>query len=351
MSGRGRKPNTPTELVKVELNHEALRGAGTAMDAVSTLGAAVTDAQVEFGQEVGGFLARRATRDVITKLLTVTEILDLIRFKESKSYRHQKISIDGKVVTVTTWEEFCTLVVGRSREQVDEDIRNLKAFGAEFFDATQRMGVGYRELRAMRTLDADLRTELIEAAKSGDKAVMLDVAEALMDRQAKEVAAKQQELEEAKQTAEARQRLIDEGQQREEKLIAKSKFKPSPDGIARNARESAQLKTLNDFGAIADLAIMDLVTVADELMTEYADVDHRLAKHARDCLEFMLKRFGNFAHTHNIRIDVNAVLEVDAPWTQHMLANNPALKEAIEKHKAKGETPSGKPGGKPSSKR
>lgn len=51
-----------------------------------------------------------------------------------------------------------------------------------------RMGIGYRDLAQYRKLPADERSALIEAAKSGDKDQLLDLAESIMVKHAKEKA-------------------------------------------------------------------------------------------------------------------------------------------------------------------
>jgi hypothetical protein len=52
----------------------------------------------------------------------------------------------------------------------------------------QSMGIGYRDLAQYRKLPADERSALIEAAKSGDKDQLLDLAESIMVKHAKEKA-------------------------------------------------------------------------------------------------------------------------------------------------------------------
>lgn len=84
-----------------------------------------------------------------------------------------------------TWEEFCGLI-GVSVDKADLDIKNLRAFGEEAMESMSRMGIGYRELRQFRALPDDSKTALVEAAKTGDKDAVLDIAEELITRQAKE---------------------------------------------------------------------------------------------------------------------------------------------------------------------
>lgn len=84
-----------------------------------------------------------------------------------------------------TWVEFCGLL-GMSDEKANSDIANLRAFGEEALESMSRMGIGYRELRQYRKLPADERLALIEAAKTGDKDQLIDLAETIMVKHAKE---------------------------------------------------------------------------------------------------------------------------------------------------------------------
>ena len=99
-------------------------------------------------------------------------------------------------------------MLGRSKDQVDTDIQNLQAFGEEALESMTRMGIGYRELRQYRRLPADERLALIEAAKAGDKAELVDVAEMMISKHLKESEKLTQERDEAKKTADAREQVI-----------------------------------------------------------------------------------------------------------------------------------------------
>lgn len=107
--------------------------------------------------------------------------------KENKLYRAiaGRKSPHGAEIMGGTWDEFCALL-GRSVDQVDRDIANLRAFGEEALDSMSRMGIGYRELRQYRRLPEDQQAALIEVAKAGDKDAFLDLAEEVIAKHAKE---------------------------------------------------------------------------------------------------------------------------------------------------------------------
>ena len=107
----------------------------------------------------------------------------LAHVKETKLYQalKGKQTADGQHFS-GTWDEFCGLL-GRSRQQVDEDILNLRALGEQALASMSQAGIGYREMRQLRALPEDGRTALIEVAKKGDKEALLDLAEDLLARQ------------------------------------------------------------------------------------------------------------------------------------------------------------------------
>lgn len=117
--------------------------------------------------------------------------------KESKLYKGLKGSAPNGTELRGTWEEFCSLL-GLSVDKADADITNLRSFGQEALESMTRMGVGYRDLAQYRKLPDDEKTALIEAAKSGDKDQLLDLAESLIEKHIKEkseLTAKAEELE------------------------------------------------------------------------------------------------------------------------------------------------------------
>jgi hypothetical protein len=77
-------------------------------------------------------------------------------------------------------------VLGISADKADLDIANLTAFGEEALESMSRMGIGYRELRQFRRLPEDQKSALIEVAKEGDKTALLELAEEMIAKHARE---------------------------------------------------------------------------------------------------------------------------------------------------------------------
>ena len=158
--------------------------------------------------------------------------------KENKLYRNLKDAKNphGAEKLSGTWEEFCGLL-GRSVDQVDRDIANLTAFGEEALESMSRMGIGYRELRQFRRLPEDQKSALIEVAKEGDKTALLELAEEMIAKHAREKEELKTDLEISRQMlAEKKEEL---GTMRNEKEELKSRLvrrttteTPDEEGVA-----------------------------------------------------------------------------------------------------------------------
>lgn len=167
--------------------------------------AAYTDERDLVNQVVG----RAQMAFAVESFSRTVRVSDLSRIKESKSYK----SLAGTRIPnrpenlAGTWEDFCDLL-GRSVDQVDADIANLRAFGEDTLDSMARMGIGYREMRDFRRLPTDERLALIDVAKAGDKDALLDLAETLIARHTKEKEALTQRVDELSANAEAADKII-----------------------------------------------------------------------------------------------------------------------------------------------
>lgn len=150
----------------------------------------MTTIQSEYNEErdlVNQLLGQAQMADAFAQF-SVTVTTSKLKFvKENKLYRalKGKKSRDGHEFLTGTWQEFCSLL-GRSVEQIDEDIRNLNMLGEEALESMSRMGIGYRELRQYRKLPEDQKTALIEVAKAGDKEALVELAEEFIAKNAKE---------------------------------------------------------------------------------------------------------------------------------------------------------------------
>ncbi|MDO9744352.1 hypothetical protein [Glaesserella parasuis] len=146
----------------------------------------------------------------VEKLLTVSSLKVLNEIKNSKKYKGLSyIDQDGKVLTVSSWEDYCT-ACGFSRQKIDLDLQNLAVLGEDFLETSQRLGLGYREMRKLRQLPSDARAEIIDADYSDatDKEELIEKIEDLTAKHAREKDALTKQLETAKGNYEAQSKVM-----------------------------------------------------------------------------------------------------------------------------------------------
>lgn len=194
--------------------------------------------QIQLSEKLG---AIKAT-NFIKKLVTVTEIKLIAEIKDSKQYKGLKvIDQSGKLVTVTTFEEFCQYL-GKSREHIDEDIRNLGTFGEDFLETSQRMGLGYRDLRKLRKLPESDREVLIngEAVKAEDRESLIDLIEEMSAKHAKEKDQLKARVADLESSDAAKEQIIKTKDQKNNELLEKVAKLESPVEIQKRAETEAQ---------------------------------------------------------------------------------------------------------------
>ena len=177
-----RKAKPAPETVEPNFNDEQMAADVKALDEFALI-------EAKYGEErdlVNQALGQTQIALALSEFSRTIGISKLAIIKENKLYRALKGTKHRTCAEILTgtWEEFCALL-GKSVDQVDRDIANLKAFGEEALESMQRIGIGYRELRQYRKLPENQKTELIEIAKTGDKDAFLDLAEEIMARSAK----------------------------------------------------------------------------------------------------------------------------------------------------------------------
>ncbi len=171
--------------------------------------------------------------DFVSKLLTVSNLRTMQNIKESKSYKGLTYrDEDGKLLTVSSWDEFCQYKLQVSRATIDNNLLNFNAFGEEFFEASQRIGLGTRELRKLRQLPEESQQLIInsEAVDLSDKESVKELIEDLNFKQVTEKAELQKKLDDANQTVSAvrensaaKQQELDQAKEREAKRTFKQK--------------------------------------------------------------------------------------------------------------------------------
>lgn len=299
----GRPAMPAAQAVAVVLNGEETAPEVAAVDGLAQL-------QASYGQErdlVNQLLGQAQMAGAFEEFSRTVRTSKLAYVKEHKLYRSiaGAASPHGAEKLSGTWEEFCRLL-GRSVDQVDRDIANVQAFGEQALESMSAMGIGYRELRQYRKLPEDQKQALIEVAKTGDKDGFLDLAEEMIARHAKEKESLATQVEEAKATLEAKDRVL----QTRAELIGKleeqtaRKFKPLPGSEARTAQEQALLKELDEATSSAFLSMHRTFKAADAALSDSGARD-AIQSRARQAVEFMAQQLADMAEEFGIEVDLD----------------------------------------------
>ncbi|HGV3489252.1 TPA: hypothetical protein ACNGYJ_000533 [Klebsiella quasipneumoniae subsp. quasipneumoniae] len=226
-----RTKSQPAELIPdVALNPE--------LEATQNLMATVSSQMNDERDLLNQLLGQAQMADAFAQFSRTVRTSKLAFVKENKLYRHLKGKKmpDGPEFLAGTWDEFCRLI-GSSADHIDTDIANLRSFGEEALESMSRMGIGYRELRQFRRLPEDQKSALIEVAKEGDKTALLELAEEMISKHAREKEELKTDLEISRQMlAEKKEEL---GTMRNEKEELKSRLvrrttteTPDEEGVA-----------------------------------------------------------------------------------------------------------------------
>ncbi|NBI42023.1 hypothetical protein GVX76_00650 [[Haemophilus] felis] len=156
----------------------------------------------------------------VGKLATVATLKKLAEVKEAKNFKGlQYVTQEGKLATVASWEDFCT-ACGTSRRKVDEDLQNLNSFGEEFMETSQRLGLGYREMRKLRQLPEEARAEIVDAdySEATDKEELIEKIEDLTAKFAQEKKVLEGQLKQSQANYEAQAKVLKNKNERLDKL-------------------------------------------------------------------------------------------------------------------------------------
>lgn len=218
---------TQADLVEQQANNQALiKGAESAE----------VSRYSEARDHANRLLGQARTAQSFVKLTTVVTLQTLAEVKETQAYRALR-GVSGtdpqgnEIADVGTWEGYCR-AIGRSKSSVDEDLKNLAAFGEAALDGLRAIGAGYRELRRLRKLPEEEREMIIqgEAVQVGDKDALVELIDDIAARHTKEKQTLKAKVDEGQQELEAARRVTQDKASRiselEERLHRRESLTP-----------------------------------------------------------------------------------------------------------------------------
>lgn len=206
------------QLVVAELAQPSVE-VGPVVDAEQSEDAGGEVDQIRLSEWIG----QRKFSAALQKLLTVSDLVELQKMKESKSYKGLRvISQDGNPLMVSSFFDLCESI-GASEPHVNEQLLNLRTFGPEFLSFADK-SIGYREMRQLRRLPSDQREALAQIASTGTKDDVLEAAyEAIEAERSKrsELEVQNADLSDDLKMAEKRGKNLDAEIERQELKIKK----------------------------------------------------------------------------------------------------------------------------------
>ena len=219
--------------------------------------------------------------DFTQKLVTVTTLKAINEIKQSKQYKGLDIyNPQGKLVTVTTFRDFCE-ALGFSVEKIDQDLLNLNTLGESFLETSQRLGLGYRDLRKLRKLPEDARAEIVDAefSESADKEELLEKIEELTAKHAQEKQILEGQLKQSHANYEAQSKVLKNKNDRINQLdIELEKKKNHINTLSPDEKGGLLRKETSQLAYNAEAILRGQVWKAFETLdshTQESDIDHK----------------------------------------------------------------------------
>lgn len=329
-----RPPKAITEDTTIQHNTELQAQDAQAVQILQATALNFSDAERETTFLIGKRIGRKSIFESISKLLTVTNFLDLKKIKESKEYKGLRINVDGKLLTVHTWEDYCLHVEGRSRDSIDLDLKNLELLGTDLFNASRQLGIGPATMRSLRKLPDDQKDELLEIANTGDKDVFLQTIDDLSAKHAKEKEAAAKAAATALAVAEEKLAAKDRALAASSATIAHlhqqlgEEFEASPGSIARTQQEETLLEEISAITLECGTLMRRLFLAADT--TFEAPVGAGVKDVARQAVQYLCQELAGVSEEFGIKVDFENL--VNPPWMTEAMAS--AIQAKVEQKDA-----------------
>ncbi len=218
----------------------------------------------------------------VSDFANVSAISKLAEIKKNKLYRRftgfSSTGPDGETTNASTWAGFCR-ALGMSHQKVDEDIRNLNAFGEETLERLNQLGLGYRNMRRLRQIPDAERIAIIEGEQIevGDKEEVVELIEEMAAKHAREKKELSDKVEHLESERQVDKRLLADKEAKLNELERELRRDLTADQAAKKRAERDELlkseltdKSLSSISTLNDLArvvekILDLEDRTDHL--------------------------------------------------------------------------------------
>lgn len=270
--------------------------------------------------EVARLLGQSQYAELIENFGRVSKIKIYAYLKETKKYKGLSVvGTNGELLTVSTWQEFCQ-TQGKSHQHIDEEIRNLSTFGEDFLETSQRMGVGYRDLRKLRKLPEAEREIIIngEAVRAEDKDSLIDLIEEMSVKHAKTKQELQKQIDQLKADNTAKDNVLSTKNKKIDELDTKLSLRQQPDHkhIVEQETEAHINKELAQISSSIITAISKFNTNVITLKQQAIDIVPHLLPRIEQDISFVYNRIAELAVAEGIDIDLANMVTPD--WMQNI---------------------------------
>lgn len=289
---RGRKPIVGRPAAMGSVSAEVVEAAQAAAPAIAEIRAStVSMPKAELAQSLHlaktvGSIAAFQLNEAVNRVATLKAFAEI---RDSKAYKGLSVqNTAGDVVTVNTWEEFCS-AHGYSKRKIDEDLQNLAAFGGNLLEMQESLGLGYRDLRLLRkgiaTLPPEERQAILNEVQSAEGPEELKDRLAELRTELAEAKADKKELEadmEAKEKlSKAKSERLDNLEEQINRLTSMS-----PDD-RRKALDDINAKARADVDKVCQDAFVAVIALCSQCAAVFRD-----ERSAEDTCTYVHERVG-----------------------------------------------------------
>jgi hypothetical protein len=189
-------------------------------------------------------------------MLTVSEKMmaeSAIKIKKGKLFKSLLITDENGIRRhVSNFDEFCKFKLKKSRQRVEELVRNYNMLGPDLYEQAEQLGFTQRDYNALKALPADDRALIAQAIEEENLDKALDIMQEMAAKHVREKELINTRLAEQSLSLEAKDRVIrdktEELNKKAEKLAALEHVKSQPisaDQALIDARSNLQITAVN----------------------------------------------------------------------------------------------------------
>ena len=262
------------DVVDVQVNHQELAQAGRALTEVTLADQTLMDASGLLMQ-IGAMGTAHMFESISTRILAETYLTAKETFKRVP-YLPVRLP-GGQMRKVTTLDEFCELMLGKTSRRCQQLVSNYHLLGAELYEQAEQLGLRHRDYALIKALPDDTKAAVKAAIASRDQQQVVDILE---EFEARNEALKKQ-VADLEQTTAAKDKVI---AKRDAKI---AKLEEAAEAV--QSEEEAQLIAVKDRVVAAQAALMQLGVLVVEL--DRAGASESLRQVVNNDCEYLAQTF------------------------------------------------------------